>query len=166
MFNRLFIIITILLIIIIPFKILACNKIAIVNINNIFQQYPKRIEIAKKLESEFEHEASELQLMEHEIQNKIQYLQHYGSNMKINERNELENSLIKQRENFSNKAQEFEQNNRRRQAEERDKILLIIQNTVKNIAVKYKYDIVLDASTVVYSNKIKDITNEVLQLIR
>ncbi|MCV2525041.1 MAG: OmpH family outer membrane protein [Candidatus Lightella neohaematopini] len=150
----------------IPFKILACNKIAIVNINNIFQQYPKRIEIAKKLESEFEHEASELQLMEHEIQNKIQYLQHYGSNMKINERNELENSLIKQRENFSNKAQEFEQNNRRRQAEERDKILLIIQNTVKNIAVKYKYDIVLDVSTVIYSNKIKDITNEVLQLIR
>ncbi|MCV2518650.1 MAG: OmpH family outer membrane protein [Candidatus Lightella neohaematopini] len=166
MFNRLFTISMILLTIVTPFKILACNKIAMVNINNIFQQYPKRIEIAKKLENEFEHEANELQLMEHEIQNKIQYLQHYGSNMKINERNELENSLIKQRENFSNKAQEFEQNNRRRQAEERDKILVIIQNTVKNIAAKYKYDIVLDASTIVYSNKVKDITNEVLQLIR
>ncbi|MCV2508688.1 MAG: OmpH family outer membrane protein [Candidatus Lightella neohaematopini] len=166
MFNRLFIISVILLTIITPFKILACNKIAIVNINNIFQHYPKKIEIAKKLENEFEHEASELQLMEREIQNKIQYLQHYGSNMKINERNELENSLIKQRESFSNKAQEFEQNNRRRQAEERDKILVIIQNTVKSIAVKYKYDIVFDAGTIVYSNKIKDITNEVLQLIR
>ncbi|MCV2502290.1 MAG: OmpH family outer membrane protein [Candidatus Lightella neohaematopini] len=166
MFNKLFIISIILLTTIVPFKVLACNKIAIVNINNIFQQYPKRIEIAKKLENEFEHEANELQLMEHEIQNKIQYLQHYGSNMKINERNELENSLIKQRENFSNKAQEFEQNNRRRQAEERDKILVIIQNTVKNIAVKYKYDIVFDASTIVYSDKVTDITNEVLQLIR
>ncbi|MCV2506353.1 MAG: OmpH family outer membrane protein [Candidatus Lightella neohaematopini] len=165
MFNKLFNVI-IVITILIPLRILACNKIAIVNINNIFQQYPKRIEIAKKLESEFENEANELQLMEHEIQNKIQYLQRYGSKMKINERNELENLLIKQRENFSNKAQEFEQHNRRRQTEERDKILIVIQNTVKNIAVKYGYDIVLDSGNVIYSNKIKDITNEVLQLIR
>ncbi|MCV2525520.1 MAG: OmpH family outer membrane protein [Candidatus Lightella neohaematopini] len=166
MFNKLFIISIILLTISIPFKVLACNEIVVVNISDIFQRYPKRIEIAKKLESEFENEANELQLMEREIQNKIQYLQHYGSSMKINERNELENSLIKQREIFSNKAQEFEQNNRRRQTEERDKILLVIQNIVKNIAVKYNYDIVLDSNAVVYSNKIKDITNEVLQLIR
>lgn len=144
----------------------AANKIAVVNVVNVFQQSSQRTEIIKQLEYEFKDRAAELEIMEHDLQIKVQTLQRDSSTMTDNDRSELEKSLIAQRELFSNKAKMFQQENHARQTEERDKILDIIYNTVKNIAKKENYDIVVDTNAVVYFNsRIKDITDSVIKQV-
>lgn len=142
------------------------NKIAIIDISNIFQQSAKRTEIVKQLEYEFKDRANELEMMEHDLQMKIQTLQKDGSTMKASERDELEKSLVNQREIFSNKAKIFQQDNHARQSEERDKILRLIYNVVKKVAKKENYDIVIDTNAIVYYGMhVKNITDIIMQQV-
>ncbi|CDG18987.1 molecular chaperone Skp [Xenorhabdus doucetiae] len=144
----------------------AADKIALVNVAEVFQQLPAREAVAKQLENEFKGRATELQRMESELQTKIQKLQRDGSTMKASEREKLEKEVMAKRDDFAQKAQNFENDNRRRQMEERNKILNRIQDTVKVIAGKEGYDLVLDANTAVYSASGKDITAEVLKQVK
>lgn len=144
----------------------SVNKIAIIDISNIFQQSAKRAEVVKQLEYEFKDRANELEMMEHDLQMKIQMLQRDGATMPVNERNELEKSLIGQREIFSNKAKIFQQDNHTRQSEERDKILNVIYNIVRKVAKKENYDIVIDTNAVVYyGTHVRNITDIVMQQV-
>ncbi|CAJ0999448.1 Chaperone protein Skp [Sodalis praecaptivus] len=144
----------------------AADKIAVVNVSRIFQQSPQRAVVAKQLENEFKGRATELQSMERDLQTKMQRLQREGSTMKASERSSLEKSVMAQRETFSTKAQAFEQDNRRRQTEERNKILSRIQDAVKSVATKEGYDVVIDANAVAYASNAKDITADVLKQVK
>ncbi|OKP03500.1 molecular chaperone Skp [Xenorhabdus eapokensis] len=144
----------------------AADKIALVNVAEVFQQLPAREAVAKQLENEFKGRATELQRMESDLQTKIQKLQRDGSTMKASEREKLEKEVMAKRDDFAQKAQSFENDNRHRQMEERNKILNRIQDAVKVVAGKEGYDLVLDASTAVYSASGKDITAEVLKQVK
>ncbi|MFC3394618.1 molecular chaperone Skp [Brenneria rubrifaciens] len=144
----------------------AADKIAVVNVSSIFQQLPQRETVAKQLENEFRGRATELQSMEKELQTKMQKLQRDGSTMKASDRNKMEKDVIAQREQFSTKAQAFDQDNRRRQMEERNKILTRIQDAVKTVASKEGYDVVIDANAVAYAANAKDITADVLKQVK
>lgn len=144
----------------------AADKIAVVNVASIFQQFSQRETVAKQLENEFKGRASELQKMESDLQTKMQKLQRNGSTMKASDRSKSENDLMAQREQFSNKALAFEQDNRRRQMEERNKILSRIQDAIKSVASKDGYDIVIDANAVAYVGNAKDITADVLKQVK
>ncbi|GLY60035.1 MULTISPECIES: molecular chaperone Skp [Pectobacterium] len=144
----------------------AADKIAVVNVSSIFQQLPQRETVGKQLENEFKGRASELQSMENDLQGKMQKLQRDGSTMKASERSKMEKDVMAQREQFSTKAQAFEQDNRRRQTEERNKILSRIQDAVKAVATKEGYDVVIDANAVAYVANAKDITADVLKQVK
>ncbi|NDL65560.1 molecular chaperone Skp [Acerihabitans arboris] len=144
----------------------AADKIAVVNIANIFQQSPQRAVVAKQLENEFKGRATDLQAQERDLQTKMQRLQRDGSTMKAADRSRLEKDVMAQREDFSGKAQAFEQDNRRRQGEERNKILSRIQDAVKAVATKQGYDIVIDANAVAYAGSANDITADVLKQVK
>ncbi|NIH15646.1 molecular chaperone Skp [Serratia symbiotica] len=144
----------------------AADKIAAVNVSSIFQQLPARETVDKQLENEFKGRAVELQNMEHSLQTKMQRLQRDGATMKASERSKLEKEVMTQREQFSRKAQAFEQDNRHRQMEERNKILSRIQDVVKSVASKEGYDVVIDANAVAYVSSSKDITAEVLKQVK
>lgn len=144
----------------------AADKIAVVNVSSIFQQLTKRSVVAKQLENEFKGRATELQSMEGDLQAKMQRLLRDGSTMKASERSSLEKSVMAQRETFSTKAQAFEQENRRRQTEEGNKILSRIKDAVKSVATKEDYDVVIDANAVAYATNAKDITADVLKQVK
>ncbi|AKC59857.1 OmpH family outer membrane protein [Blochmannia endosymbiont of Polyrhachis (Hedomyrma) turneri] len=144
----------------------AMNKIAIVNISDIFQQSAQRAIIAKQLEEEFKDRAIELQSIEQNLQQKIHNLQRDSSTMRVSERNNLEKSIMDQREEFSNKAKSFQQDNQLRQTEERDKILNMIQKIVTNVAKREGYELVIDSSAIAYANNIQDITDDILKQVK
>nr|WP_046304848.1 OmpH family outer membrane protein [Blochmannia endosymbiont of Camponotus (Colobopsis) obliquus] len=146
--------------------VFASDKIAVVSISDIFQHSVHREKVAKQLEDEFKDRAVELQVMERDLQEKMHNFQRDFSNMDAHEREMLEKSVMAQREDFSNKAKAFQQDNHYRQTEERDKILNIIHDAVKKVAVKEGYDVVFDASAVAYVHNVKDITNDVLKRIK
>ena len=68
----------------------AADKIAIVNMGNLFQQVAQKTGVSATLENEFKGRASELQGMENDLQSKMQRLQRDGSTMKSSERSKLE----------------------------------------------------------------------------
>ena len=144
----------------------AAEKIAFVNVASIFQQLPQREAVAKQLESEFKSRATELQGMERDLQTKMQRLQRDGSTMKASERTRLGKEITAQRETFARKAQAFEQDNRRRQMEERNKLLSRIQDAVRSVAKDKGYDMVIDANALAYSQPPDDITAQVLKQVK
>lgn len=144
----------------------AVDKIAIVNVSSIFQQLPQRATVAKQLENEFKSRATELQSQERDLQSKMQKLQRDGSTMKASDRTKMEKDIMAQRDAFSQKAQAFEQDNRRRQAEERNKLLSRIQDAVRTVAKDKGYDLVIDANAVAYADSSNDITAQVLKQVK
>ncbi|GAL57947.1 chaperone protein Skp [Pseudescherichia vulneris NBRC 102420] len=145
----------------------AADKIAIVNMNSLFQQVAQTTGVSKTLENEFKGRASELQSQENDLQGKMQRLQRDGSTMKASDRSKLEKDLMSQRQAFSQKAQAFEQDRARRSNEERGKLVNRIQSAVKKVAADQSIDLVVDANTVAYnSSDVKDITADVLKQVK
>ena len=145
----------------------AADKIAIVNMNTLFQQVAQTTGVSKTLENEFKGRASELQSQENDLQGKMQRLQRDGSTMKASDRSKLEKDVMSQRQAFSQKAQAFEQDRARRSNEERGKLVNRIQTAVKKVAADEGIDLVVDANTVAYnSSDVKDITADVLKQVK
>ncbi len=144
----------------------AANEIAVVNITNIFQQLPARETVAKQLENEFAGRSAELEKMEGELRAKMEKLRSEGKLMKASDRTGLEKEISQQRERFTEKATKFEEDSRRRQMEERNKILNRIQDAVKSVASKKDYAVVIDANAVIYAKPALDITDEVQKQVK
>ena len=145
----------------------AADKIAVVNMVNLFQQVAQTTGVSKTLENEFKGRAGELQKMETDLQSKMQRLQRDGSTMKAADRSKLEKDVMAQRQTFSQKAQAFEQDRQRRSNEERGKLVNRIQAAVKKVADDQSIDLVVDANTVAYnSSDVKDITADVLKQVK
>ncbi|CAL1329171.1 OmpH family outer membrane protein [Candidatus Providencia siddallii] len=147
-------------------KNIFAEKIAIVNINEIFKSMPDREIIVKQLEDEFQSRATELENLERDLRIHIKKLHRDGSSMKKFERKNLESELIAKRNQFTEKANKFEEDTKRRQTEERDKILHRIQETIKSIANKEGYDILIDANAIAYAKNNLDITNYIQKKIK
>ncbi|MXP51180.1 OmpH family outer membrane protein [Pantoea sp. SoEX] len=144
----------------------AYDNIAVVNIYDLLQKLPKKTNFTKKIENEFKIRANELKIQEGNLKDKLNKLNRNKSVMKLTEKKQLEKDIIKQQNIFSLKAQKFEQDRRRCQIEERNKILIRIQNAIKKIAKKHNYNLILDSKSTAYVSNTKDITKEVLKNIK
>ncbi|MBK4714048.1 MULTISPECIES: molecular chaperone Skp [Tenebrionibacter/Tenebrionicola group] len=145
----------------------AADKIAVVNMSNLFQQVAQKSGVSSTLENEFKSRAGELQRLEGDLKSKMQRLQRDGATMKASERSKLEKDVMSQREAFSSKAQKFEQDRARRSNEERGKLVTRIQSAVKKVADDQSIDLVVDSSTVAYNSRdVKDITADVLKQVK
>ncbi len=142
----------------------AADKIAIVNMGNLFQQVAQTTGVSKTLENEFKGRAGELQKMENDLQSKMQRLQSMKAGA---DRSKLEKDVMSSRQSFSQKAQAFEQDRQRRSNEERGKLVNRIQTAVKKVAADQSINLVVDANTVAYnSSDVKDITADVLKQVK
>ena len=135
----------------------AADKIAMVNMNSLFQQVAQKTGVSNTLENEFKGRASELQRMEGDLQS-----------MKPGaDRTKLEKDVMAQRQTFSQKAQSFEQDRARRSNEERGKLVTRIQSAVQSVAKDQSIDLVVDSNAVAYnSSDVKDITADVLKQVK
>lgn len=141
------------------------NKVAIINVNQVFQEIATKKAVTEQLEKEFKVRANELKNMEQDLQNKAKKLQ--KNITKSNER-DLQ-AFENQRAGFLQKAQKFEQDNQRRQQEERNKILQTIKTATKAIAEKEHFDIVVDKNTILYPENysgLKNITDLVIKKVK
>lgn len=144
----------------------AQDKIAVVNINKILQKLPQIITVEKNIEHEFKIRAQKLQDKEKALQKKIQMLQRDSLSIKNIDKIKVESDIIKQKEKFIKQLKDFEKDNNQRNIEERNKILIKIQNEVNKIALKEGFSIVIDASSIIFLVKSKDITEDVLKQVQ
>lgn len=141
----------------------AADKIAVVDMENVFQQVAQKNGLQQKIESEFKSRDSALQREGSSLQSKMQRLQQNGSSMKASERD----AILKQRDDFAAKVQALRQDQARRVNEERGKLASRIQSAVQSVARDKSIDVVLDSNTVAYtSNDVSNITSDVLKKVR
>lgn len=144
------------------------EKIAIINVSDVFQDIATTKNISKQLEKEFKGRANELQNIEKDLQTQVENFQkNTNNNFKPNEKDlqEFEDKRI----DFIKKAQQFEQDNQHRQQEERNKILQIIKTATKSVALKERYDIVVDINSILYAKErlnLKNITDLVIKKVK
>lgn len=141
-------------------------NVGVVNVGEIFQKMPERETVAKQLDKEFAGRIAELQKLEKELQADIQKIQKDGAKMKAADRTKLETTINTKREQFAKKAEAFENDNRRRQAEERNKLLAKIQKAVEGVAKQEKYTVVVDVNAVAYADPATDITAKVMAKVK
>ncbi|WWO98888.1 MAG: OmpH family outer membrane protein [Candidatus Dasytiphilus stammeri] len=139
------------------------SKFALVNMGKIFQQLPQVKVIAKKLEEEFKDRANTIQNMELNFQKQMQHLQYDGSAMNNIEHNKLEQEIILQRQKLANEIQLFENDKQHRQIEEQNKLLALIRDIVRKIAINENYEMVFDADAIIYDHNLKDMTDTVIK---
>ncbi|WWO97116.1 MAG: OmpH family outer membrane protein [Candidatus Dasytiphilus stammeri] len=142
------------------------NKVAVVNIEQIFQQLPQIKVIANNLEQEFKDRAIALENMAVNLDTQFQKLQENNNVINSQEHKKLEQELITQRKAFAIKIQEFENDKHQRELEEQNKLINIIRKAVETIAHIDQYEVVLDSNVIIYGNNLPDITEQVLKNIK
>ncbi|MFP3013417.1 MAG: OmpH family outer membrane protein [Arsenophonus sp. NC-QC1-MAG3] len=141
------------------------EKVAVINVGELFQNIAISKAVSKQLEKEFQGRDDKLQNMEKDLQIQAEKLQKNAA--KPNEK-DLE-AFEAKRTDFLKKAQQFEQDNQRRQQEERNKILQTIKIATKEVAEKERYDLVVDVNAILYpenGSNLKNITDLVNKKVR
>ncbi|EPK6347393.1 OmpH family outer membrane protein [Proteus mirabilis] len=147
----------------------AADKVGVVNIGQVLQKVPNRDAVEKQLENEFKSRDTELQNLGKALQTAVEKYQKDAPTMnatQATQRANTEKDLVAKREAYAQKAQAFEQDFSRRQAEERNKIMKRVLDAVDAVAKKEGYDVILDANTVPYFADGKDITAQVQKQVK
>ncbi|MGL5949476.1 MAG: OmpH family outer membrane protein [Aeromonas sp.] len=144
---------------------LAETKIAIVDMGAVFQKLPQREAVTAKLKSEFEPRAKEIQKLEAEGKTLIEKFKKDEAFMSAEQKKTTQEKLAKLQMEYNQKRQAFEQDNGRRQAEERNKILTKVEAAINSIAKDQGYDLVLDRQAAPFAASKLDISGQVISAV-
>ncbi|MBO1254094.1 OmpH family outer membrane protein [Alteromonas sp. 5E99-2] len=141
----------------------AEQKIAIVDVQGIFQALPQAAEISAAIQAEFKTQIEEVQQLQKDGQFYAERLQRDAATMNEAEKKEIQDKILDVRRQLSEKAQPLEQNIQRRSQEEQNKLLALISQSIDAVSEKENYDIVLNAGAAVFVKDNHDISKQVLE---
>lgn len=144
----------------------AADKIAFIDLTQMVEQLPQQQEVVRQLQAEFNSRASELQLIERRAVDKLKKLERDSAIMKASERAALEKEIAGLREQFTSKAQRYERERHQRQVEAQDRLMQQIRQAAQRLAKQQGYTVVLDASVVIDAGSAKDLTKEVIGILK
>ncbi|WP_435532822.1 OmpH family outer membrane protein [Vibrio hippocampi] len=144
----------------------AAQKIGYINTLQVFQALPQREAVAKKLQNEFKDKSAELKAIEASAGKKIEKLKRDGELLGADEVEKLRIEIGQLQSEFKIKAQAFEKEGQRREAEEHKKMLKTIQDAVDKVAKQQGYDIVLDAQAIGYAKDEFNISEQVIKALK
>ena len=144
---------------------MAEQKIGAVNVQSIFQAMPQAAAIQQTIGDEFKDQTEEVKRLEKDVKYYLEKYQRDAATMSATEKTELEKKIGALREDYSAKAQPLQQAIQARLAEERNKLLGLIKQSVDVVAAKEKYDIVLQSESVAYISPENDISKAVLDQV-
>ena len=138
-------------------------NIAVVNLSEVFQQAPQKARIEKQLQQEFQGRVAELKRIEDAIRASAEKQKKDAQLMTAEQRTQGLRKLEEMQADYQLKAKALDEDNRRRQAEERQKLLESMEGVIRTIAEQKGYEVVIQASAVVYAKDTVDITAQVIQ---
>lgn len=141
----------------------AQDKIAVVDVGAVFQQLPEREEISQNLQREFSDRIDRMQQREEELGQLRDRIQRDEEIMSEDEYNQSVLQFQQQAQEAQQAGQQLNEEMRRRQNEERDRVLRRMQEVIAEIADSEGYDIVLEASGVAFARDSFDISSTVLE---
>ncbi|MFC3093153.1 OmpH family outer membrane protein [Alteromonas sediminis] len=145
--------------------VLAEQKIAIIDVQGVFQAMPQAAEINAKIQSEFKTQIDEINQLQKDGQFYAERLQRDAATMSDSEKEDLQQKILDVRQQLAEKGQPLQQNIQRRTQEERNVLLGIIKNAIDSVAASQNYDLVLDAGAASFAKPEFDISQKVLDEI-
>lgn len=141
----------------------AQQKIGVVNVQGIFQSLPQAATIQQAINEEFKDEFELVNRLEKDLQYYMEKQKRDTATMSQDEIKELEGKIQSLREEYAAKAQPLQQNLQRRSAEERNNLLLLIQQGIDKVAAAESYDVVLRAEAVSFASEDHNLSAKVLE---
>lgn len=140
----------------------AQQKIAVVDVMRIFQELPQREQISQKLQGEFQERFEDMQRIEARVEELRTKQQRDASIMSESEQTQVERELETLAAEAQLKGKALNEDTRRRQNEERNRLLGQVQAVVQEVATEGDYDIVLQSNAVAFIKEEADLSDEVI----
>lgn len=141
----------------------AQQKIGVVDMMNVFQQLPQREQISESLQNEFQDRFEEMRQLEQKVQELRQKQERDASIMSEAEKTQLARELEQTISQAQLKSKALQEDTRRRQNEERNKLLAKVQGVITEVAEEEGYDMVLESNAVAYMKADNDLSDEVVE---
>lgn len=161
MFNRAM---TVLVLLAAPIAAQA-EKIAVVDMQAVFEQLPQREQVSKTLKTEFGDRVASVQKMQDELRTMLETQQRDGALMSESQKTEMVRKMESMKSELQLKGKALDEDMRRRQGEEQNKLLVKVQQAINTIAEKESYDMVLQRGAVIYVKPTADISSKVVDAL-
>ena len=146
-------------------SVMAEQKLAVVDVQGVFQAMPQAAEIQNAIQMEFKDQLEEVNQLQRDGQFFAERLQRDAATMSESEKKDLEQKILNVREQLTTKGQPLQLNMQRRSNEERNKLLGLIKQAIDSVAAKEGYDVVLNAGAVAFAKEEHDLSEQVLQQV-
>ncbi|QDE33266.1 MULTISPECIES: OmpH family outer membrane protein [Shewanella] len=141
------------------------EKLAVVDMGEVFEQLPQREQISKSLKAEFGDRVASVQKMQEEMRSLVEKQQRDGALMSDTQKTELVRKMESLKSEFQLKGKALDEDMRRRQGEEQNKLLVLVQKAINTIASKEQYDMVLQRGAVIFVKPEADISSQVVEAL-
>lgn len=135
--------------------------IAVVNVQQIFQQSPKIADLNKKLQSQFKGRQEKLIAAQKSLQDEIDKFKKDSATMSQKDKDDMQKKIIDDQTALSKDANAFQQDLSKEQNKIMKGVLAQLNEIISGIAKKNSYTLVLDSQAVVYAADSSDITKQV-----
>lgn len=140
----------------------AQQRIGVVDVMRVFQELPQREQIAEQLQGEFQERFEEMRRIETRINELRTKQQRDASIMSDAEKTQVDRELETLAAEAQLKGKALNEDTRRRQNEERNRLLMEVQQVIDKIAQEEGYDIVLQSNAVAFISDNADLSDEVI----
>ncbi len=135
---------------------------AMIDVNRIVDSIPQKQQIENALKSEFGGRFEDLKRIETEIKGLLEKDKRDGDVMSSQERTDLRSRIQTLDTEYKTKGQALSEDNRRRQLEERNKLMASIKAAVAKVAQANGYEAVIESSVTAYILPGRDISDQVI----
>lgn len=143
--------------------VFAQEKIGIVDVQGVLQALPQAATIQQQIADEFRDQIAEVDKIQKDLAYYSEKLQRDAATMSATEKSDLEEQLIGLQRDYQSKGGALQQEIQRRTGEERNKMFALIKTAVDAVAAKGNYDLVLNASSVIFTKETFDISEKVIE---
>lgn len=140
-------------------------KIAVIDVQAIFQSLPQAAAIQQTITDEFKDEIEAVRQLEGDLQFYMEKQRRDAATMSQEDVSQLEQQILSMRDEYAAKAQPLQQEIQRRQSEERNRLLALIQQGLDKVAAAGQYDFVLNSNAVAFAKDNYNISQQVVDEI-
>ncbi|EKD54644.1 MAG: hypothetical protein ACD_60C00060G0012 [uncultured bacterium] len=135
--------------------------IAVVNVQQIFQQSPKIADLNKKLQNDFKGRQDKLIAAQKSLQDEVEQFKRDAPTMSDKAKTTMQKKITDDQTSLSKDATAFQQDLSKEQNKIMKGVLSKLNDIISSIAKKNNYTLVLDSQAVVYATDSADITKQV-----
>lgn len=139
----------------------AQASIAVVNVQQVFQQSPKITDLNKQLQGQFKTRQDKLVSAQKTLQDEMDKYKKDSPTMSQKDKDSMQKKIVDDQSNLAKEASAFQQDLAKEQSKIMKNVLAKLNDIISGIAKKNNYTVVLDSQAVIYANDAADITKQV-----